>query len=1198
MLALAAALAAAASAVGALGAAGPHAGGPGADRLCSLGARLANHSAGAGRTWVSRVPGGPPGVQLVQLGAQLAHRSLRASAACAPGSRCEVPAGAAWVLDASIDVESLTIRGELRWDTAKDGLELRACHVMVEDGGLLEIGTTDAPMELRATIYIKQCGSLSGPMGSRFVGSRGSSRIEIHGRPLARTMSLLSSGAAQGSSQLALKHDPGDMGWRVGDRVGVATTRARQSDSSEHTIVELLPSGLRVSPPLQAARMGGMKDVEGQQFELAAEVVNMERSVLITGDHQDFLATRQGLHVMMGPGSVGVVRHARVEYCGQNGIKGRYCLHFHLLGQCPECIFQGNAIVESFQSGITIHGTHRTTVDSNVLWMNRGVGIYTEDGNEMNNTISHNTIICPYWDDSKRSGGPSGPYCIVKGANAGEGVGIYMVGVTNDVIGNHIVGHQHGLFTPGGLHHLGEGEAHGKVCPRHLPYGIMRGNVNHDNSYFGIYPDNQFPRNVGPRDENGYVIDMQRCWQELTPDGRDNGVVPASVVEDCLDYHNDFVGQYTAGDIMYLRFKAVDCNTGMYWKRSKNFADPTAVHIRDSVFADTTARLPGGAFTFTMEGVTLAGRAQLHSPQHCFGSPDLGGPLQGMTCNVQNHMVGLDSTTHMYGWVRDSGAQVISFGSSGGDPVRILWVAADESLDGYGAIVSPHLNGFALVPGCQGPLSKWGGGFGCAKTTPVRRLNIFGPNFGRITIRGPGYEGVSRDDSEPTFGMNVGSLWWNPPFHDPSRTWNNQGSYAAPVVAGASYTVEGLRWLPDAGQPGDIIIEFSDPHASQSLGNAAEAVTLTLVTDRGRVSCIAAADSDRRFFASGQTGPETGAALGDCGQKFRLLAGQAEATTLERAHRRRRRQYVPVQHGAVEPTLPEAPTSATTLAPTAAPTLGGGCDLPLADNGSSHSCRGRINWLVEHGGKSAAAATSQVNEECSGQCSCQAPEPSATSTPAPTSGITPAPTAAPSATSTPAPTSPSPTGGCDAQCEYSGNMMYGGSDSCRNRVEWILSNGQPVQLSYEIVNEACAGQCACALPAASTPAPTSGTTLMPMVPPTSGGGCDAPCDYNGGSHSCRGRISWLVEHGGESAAAATSQVNEECSGQCSCQAPSPSPTSECDAQCEYSGNMMYGGSDSCRNRVDWILSNGQPVQLSYEIVNEACAGQCACAPPR
>jgi len=281
------------------------------------------------------------------------------------------------------------------------------------------------------------------------------------------------------------------------------------------------------------------------------------------------------------------------------------------------------------------------------------------------------------------------------------------------------------------------------------------------------------------------------------------------------------------------------------------------------------------------------------------------------------------------------------------------------------------------------------------------------------------------------------------------------------VIAGASYTVEGLRWLPDGGQPGDIIIEFSDPHASQSLGNAAEAVTLTLITDRGQVTCIAAADSDRRFFASGQTGPETGAALGDCGQKFRLLADQAEATILERAHRRRRRQYVPVHHTPVD----------------------------------------------------------HVSVE--------------------------------------------PAGECDDECEYSGNLMYGGSDSCQNRVDWILGAGQPVHVAYEIVNEACAGQCFCSLtgrsstessaPSSSpspapTPAPTSATTPAPTaagtpapthaptiaptptpaaVPaptaaPTSGGGCDASCDYNGGLHSCRDRISWLVNHGGQSAATATS----------------------------------------------------------------------------
>jgi hypothetical protein len=378
---------------------------------------------------------------------------------------------------------------------------------------------------------------------------------------------------------------------------------------------------------------------------------------------------------------------------------------------------------------------------------------------------------------------------------------------------------------------------------------------------------------------------------------------------------------------------------------------------------------------------------------------------------------------------------VINFGSSDGDPVRILWVAADESLDGYGAIVSPHLNGFALVPGCQGPLSKWGGGFGCSKTTPVRRLNIFGPNFGRITIRGPGYEGVGRDDSEPTFGMNAGSLWWNPPFHDPSRTWNNQGSYAAPVVAGASYTVEGLRWLPDSGQPGDIIIEFSDPHASQSLGNAAEAVTLTLVTDRGQVTCTAAADSDRRFFASGQTGPETGAALGDCGQKFRLLAGQADATTLERAHRRRRRQYVPVQQVSVEPAgecdygeLPELAVEEGNDV---------GAQLPLASKSECQAACDRNPacnslsfcpqwgcWMKDRSFSGAEATKSHYGCQTYYKKTCtdvDTPE-SPTETPVPTR----APTIAPTSASTPAPT--------DAQ-----TGADTGANITRSRLLWRIS---------------------------------------------------------------------------------------------------------------------------------------------------------------
>ena len=57
-------------------------------------------------------------------------------------------------------------------------------------------------------------------------------RMEIHGRPLARTWTLLKRTAVVGASQLELKHDAPSMGWRVGDRIGISTTRRRQAHAA------------------------------------------------------------------------------------------------------------------------------------------------------------------------------------------------------------------------------------------------------------------------------------------------------------------------------------------------------------------------------------------------------------------------------------------------------------------------------------------------------------------------------------------------------------------------------------------------------------------------------------------------------------------------------------------------------------------------------------------------------------------------------------------------------------------------------------------------------------------------------------------------------------------------------------------------------------------------------------------------------
>merc|ERR1719361_3275439 len=115
--------------------------------------------------------------------------------------------------------------------------------------------------------------------------------------------------------------------------------------------------------------------------------------------------------------------------------------------------------------------------------------------------------------------------------------------MTNDIIGNHVVGMELGMWAPGTYD--GRQDARGKVCPQFTPFGIVRHNVNHDNARFGIYVDHQFPRNV-QRDDNGFVIrnakgERPSC-DEFTENGEDNG--KASVIEDQLEWHNLYVGGY------------------------------------------------------------------------------------------------------------------------------------------------------------------------------------------------------------------------------------------------------------------------------------------------------------------------------------------------------------------------------------------------------------------------------------------------------------------------------------------------------------------------------------------------------------------------------------------------------------------------------------------------------------------------------
>jgi len=83
------------------------------------------------------------------------------------------------------------------------------------------------------------------------------------------------------------------------------------------------------------------------------------------------------------------IENVRVEKCGQNGVDGKYFLHFHRLRSCPKCVSSNNANDSGQQRGMVLHGTHLSNVVSNMLYDVRGAQIYVEGGNEMYTVLAY-----------------------------------------------------------------------------------------------------------------------------------------------------------------------------------------------------------------------------------------------------------------------------------------------------------------------------------------------------------------------------------------------------------------------------------------------------------------------------------------------------------------------------------------------------------------------------------------------------------------------------------------------------------------------------------------------------------------------------------------------------------------------------------------------------------------------------------------
>ena len=292
-------------------------------------------------------------------------------------------------------------------EPTEDGFD---CHAPMKDmGGMkdaprpaLLVGRPGAPIAAGCSAVIR-LHHLEGmdPVSCPAIVCCGG-RMEFHGRPMAQTWLKIRQTADAGSGQVYVDEWAG--GWKQGDQVIVTGTR-RQRDgrgvggdflsgvqTEERRIVGLSPRdftggySIRLDRPLAFSHFA-----EG---DFRAEVANLTRNVVVESADPDGVRG----HTMYHRGSAGSISYAEFRHLGKEGEKGRYSIHFHMVGETMRgSSVVGASVWDSKNRWITIHATDALVVRDVVGYKSVGHGFFLENGTEINNILDHNlaAVVLP-----------------------------------------------------------------------------------------------------------------------------------------------------------------------------------------------------------------------------------------------------------------------------------------------------------------------------------------------------------------------------------------------------------------------------------------------------------------------------------------------------------------------------------------------------------------------------------------------------------------------------------------------------------------------------------------------------------------------------------------------------------------------------------------------------------------------------------
>jgi cell surface hyaluronidase len=471
------------------------------------------------------------------------------------GEAVEIPKGKNMLLDVSAkNLGDITINGSLRF--AEQDLELSATSIMVH--GTLEIGSSDMPFQHQAVITLNGSDQTLNPMnmGTKLIGVMGG-QLELHGASRGIPWTKLSATAAKDATAITLEGNPG---WRVGDKIAIASTDFDPAQAEESIITNVSGNTMTLAKPLAYMHYGVQETIAGTTLDERAEVALLSRNIRVQGDDASSLSGFGG-HIMdMGSGAMHV-ENVELFRMGQKQKSGRYPIHWHMMGNnATGSYLKNSSIHNTFNRCVTIHGSNNVLLENNAAFDAIGHCYFLEDGAETGLVLDHNLgFLTKRPKDGEEllptDTNPS-TYWITNPANTFR---------NNVAAGSQGIGFWIALpDRPMGLSSVDKVAANASIYPRRTALTEFNGNISHSNDNSGLDVDRGPNPNSTPKPMQSETTYYQARVSPVPPGKDTNGNnLPDPVLE-----------------VTFTNFKAYKNRDRGVWLRGGN------LHLKNALLAD------------------------------------------------------------------------------------------------------------------------------------------------------------------------------------------------------------------------------------------------------------------------------------------------------------------------------------------------------------------------------------------------------------------------------------------------------------------------------------------------------------------------------------------------------------------------------------------------------------------------------------